>query len=107
GSNGKTTTTNLVYHVLKKAGLSVAMAGNMGTSLSRRLLEEEKEYYVLELSSFQLEDMFETKIDIAILLNIVEDHLDRYHYDIEEYGRAKMRILQNQSAHEVFIYNAD
>lgn len=107
GSNGKTTTTNLVYHVLSKAGLSVEMAGNVGISLSRKLLGKPADYYVLEVSSFQLEDIYTCKFDIAVLLNIVEDHLDRYNYDITEYGKAKMRIIQNQTSDDAFIYNAD
>lgn len=107
GSNGKTTTTNLIYHVLKKAGFSVEMAGNVGVSLCRKMLDSSADYYVIEVSSFQLEDMYKVKFDIAVLLNIVEDHLDRYHYDIEEYAQAKMRIIQNQTAADAFIFNAD
>lgn len=107
GSNGKTTTTHLVYHVLHNGGLNVEMAGNIGVSLARKLTEGSADYYVIELSSFQLEDMYEFKADIAILLNITPDHLDRYNESIEEYGKAKMRILQNQTENDFFIYSAD
>jgi UDP-N-acetylmuramoylalanine--D-glutamate ligase len=107
GSNGKTTTTYLVHHVLKSGGLSVEKAGNIGISFARSVIKDEADYYVLELSSFQLEDMYDFKADIAILLNITPDHLDRYNESITEYGQAKMRILQNQTAADVFIYNAD
>ena len=107
GSNGKTTTTHLLHHVLEKGGLSVEMGGNMGVSLARRVLQSPADYYVIELSSFQLEDMYEFKADIAILLNIIPDHLDRYNYSLEEYGKAKLRIIQNQTEKDAFIYNAD
>jgi len=107
GSNGKTTTTYLVHHVLKGGGLSVEKAGNIGVSLARSVIKNEADYYVIELSSFQLEDMYDFKADIAILLNITTDHLDRYNESITEYGQAKMRIIQNQTAADVFIYNAD
>ncbi len=107
GSNGKTTTAMLTYHLLHKAGLNVVLAGNIGSSFAREVLKGEAEYYVLELSSFQLEDMYNFKADIAILLNIVKDHLDRYNYSMEEYGKAKMRIIQNQTSSDWFIYNYD
>lgn len=107
GSNGKTTSTHLIYHMLKEAGLSVEMAGNVGISLARRVLEAPADYYVIELSSFQLEDMYAFKADIAILLNITKDHLDRYNDSMDEYGKAKMRIIQNQTVEESFIYFAD
>lgn len=107
GSNGKTTTTNWVYHVLKNGGLSVDMCGNVGESFARKLLDEPKDFYVLELSSFQLEDIIDFKADIAILLNIVADHLDRYEYDIEKYAAAKFRVLNNQTKTDWFIYNSD
>lgn len=107
GSNGKTTSTHLIYHMLKEAGLQVEMAGNVGISLARRVLESPADYYVIELSSFQLEDMYEFKADVAILLNITKDHLDRYNDSMDEYGKAKMRIIQNQTEQESFIYFED
>lgn len=107
GSNGKTTTTNWIYHVLKNGGLKAAMCGNVGESFARKLVEDPKDFYVLELSSFQLEDIVNFKADIAILLNIVADHLDRYEYDIDKYAAAKFRILNNQTQSDWFIYNAD
>ena len=107
GSNGKTTTTHLIHHVFEGGGLKVEMAGNVGISLARSVIKDEADYYIIELSSFQLEDMYDFKADIAILLNITPDHLDRYNESITEYGEAKMRIIQNQSADDVFIYNAD
>lgn len=107
GSNGKTTTTLLLYHILKKSGMNVAMGGNVGISLASLLLEKDYDWVVLELSSFQLDDMHDFKVDIAILLNITPDHLDRYEYDIMKYARSKMRITQNQDENCWFIYNAD
>lgn len=107
GSNGKTTTTMLCHHILKKAGLNVGLAGNVGQSFAKQVAQENYDYYVLELSSFQLDDMFDFKADIAILTNITPDHLDRYHYELQNYVNAKFRILQNQSAADFFIYNAD
>lgn len=107
GSNGKTTTTMLCYHILKKAGYHVGLAGNVGQSFAKQVATENYDYYVLELSSFQLDDMFDFKADIAILTNITPDHLDRYHYELQNYVDAKFRILQNQTAAEFFIYNAD
>ncbi|MEX1190695.1 MAG: UDP-N-acetylmuramoyl-L-alanine--D-glutamate ligase [Brumimicrobium sp.] len=107
GSNGKTTTTHLVHHVLKNGGLNVEMCGNMGVSFARKLIGEQADYYVLELSSFQLEDMYEFRADISVLLNITPDHLDRYENSMDLYGQAKMRITQNQTAEDFFIYNAD
>ncbi|MCC5922612.1 MAG: UDP-N-acetylmuramoyl-L-alanine--D-glutamate ligase [Crocinitomicaceae bacterium] len=107
GSNGKTTTTNLIYHVLKKAELDVEMGGNVGTSLARQLLVADRDYFVLELSSFQLEDIQHFRPHIAIILNIVADHLDRYEYKIENYANAKMRITNNQLPSDFLIYNAD
>lgn len=107
GSNGKTTTTYLVHHVLESGGLKVEKGGNVGVSLARNVIKDEADCYVIELSSFQLEDMYDFKADIAILLNITPDHLDRYNDSITEYGKAKMRIIQNQTADDVFIYNAD
>lgn len=107
GSNGKTTTTHLVHHVLETDGMVVEKAGNVGVSLARSIIEDKAECYVIELSSFQLEDMYDFKADIAVLLNITPDHLDRYNDSILEYGKAKMRIIQNQTEDDVFIYNAD
>lgn len=95
------------YHILKKAGLNVGLAGNVGQSFARQVATEHFDYYVLELSSFQLDDMFAFKADIAILTNITPDHLDRYNYQMENYVHAKFRILQNQLASDYFIFNAD
>lgn len=107
GSNGKTTTTMLTYHMLTKAGLNVGLAGNVGYSFAKQVALEEKDIYVLELSSFQLDDMEDFKADIAMLLNITPDHLDRYEYDMQLYVNAKFRILNNQASADYFIYNAD
>jgi len=107
GSNGKTTTTMLTYHILKNAGLNVGLAGNIGESFAKQVAENDKDYYVLELSSFQLDGMFNFKIDIAILLNITPDHLDRYNYQFENYAASKFRIIQNQDENCHFIYCED
>ena len=108
GSNGKTTTTLLIHHILKRAGLNVGIAGNVGDSFAKVVAEGDRfEWMVLEVSSFQLDGMFDFKCDIAILLNITEDHLDRYEYDLMKYARSKMRITQNQTADDWFIYNMD
>jgi UDP-N-acetylmuramoylalanine--D-glutamate ligase len=107
GSNGKTTTTMWINHILKKAGLEVAMAGNVGESLARQVVEDKPGYYVVELSSFQLDGMFDFKTDIAILLNITPDHLDRYNYEMQNYTDSKFRITQNLTENDWFIYNAD
>jgi UDP-N-acetylmuramoylalanine--D-glutamate ligase len=107
GSNGKTTTTMWCYHILKKAGLNVGLAGNVGQSFAKQVATENFDIYVLELSSFQLDDMFTFKADIAILTNITPDHLDRYAYQMQNYVNAKFRILQNQGPADYFIYNAD
>lgn len=104
GSNGKTTTTTLIYHILKKAGLDVGLAGNIGNSLALQVALEPHAYYVIELSSFQLDHMFEFKADIAILLNITPDHLDRYEYKFQNYVDAKFRIMQNQTGDDALIY---
>lgn len=104
GSNGKTTTTSLVYHILQSAGLNVALGGNIGKSFARQVAESNYDYYVLELSSFQLENMYTFKADIAILLNITPDHLDRYDHDMDKYIAAKMRITQNQTEHDALIF---
>lgn len=104
GSNGKTTTTMLTYHILKEAGLDVGLAGNVGNSLALQVAEQPHDYYVLELSSFQLDNMYDFKADIAILMNITPDHLDRYNYEFQNYVDAKFRILQNQTEADAFIY---
>ncbi|WP_300664553.1 Mur ligase family protein, partial [Fluviicola sp.] len=107
GSNGKTTTTMLIHHMLKKAGLNVGLAGNVGYSFAKQVALEDNEIYVLELSSFQLDDMEDFKAEIAILTNITPDHLDRYEYNMQLYVNSKFRILNNQTADDYFIYNAD
>lgn len=107
GTNGKTTTTMLTYHILKKAGLNVGLAGNVGKSFALQVAENDFDYYVLELSSFQLDGMYEFKADIAILTNITPDHLDRYEYDVNKYIDSKFRINRNQTASDAFIYCAD
>ncbi|MDR2954022.1 MAG: UDP-N-acetylmuramoyl-L-alanine--D-glutamate ligase [Prevotella sp.] len=104
GSNGKTTTASLIYHILKSAGLNVGLGGNIGKSFARQVAEEDYDYYVLELSSFQLENMYSFKADIAILLNITPDHMDRYDYNMQRYVDAKMRITQNQTEEDAFIF---
>ena len=104
GSNGKTTTTLLTYHILKNAGLNVGLAGNVGKSLALQVATENFDYYVIELSSFQLDNMYKFKADIAVLLNITPDHLDRYGYDMQNYINAKFRITQNQTPNDAFIY---
>ena len=106
GSNGKTTTTTLVYHLLKEAGLSVAVGGNIGYSFARLVAQEPKEYYVLEISSFQLDDITSFHPHIALLLNITPDHLDRYNYEFQNYIDAKMRITEFQQAADFLIYDA-
>lgn len=107
GTNGKSTTTMLVYHILKKAGYNVGLGGNIGKSFARLVLENDFDYYVLELSSFQLDGMYETKLHISILLNITPDHLDRYNYDLNQYVLSKMNVLKNQDQSDYFIYNSD
>ena len=107
GSNGKTTTTMLVYHILKNAGLNVGLAGNVGNSLALQVATESFDYYVVELSSFQLDGMTDFKADIAILLNITPDHLDRYDYNFQNYVDSKFRITQNQTVTDAFIYWAN
>ncbi len=107
GTNGKTTTTSLIYHLMLQAGLNVGCGGNIGTSFARLVATENHDYYVLELSSFQLDDMYDFKAEIAILLNITPDHLDRYNYEIQNYTDAKFRIIQNQTEEDNFIYCSD
>lgn len=104
GSNGKTTTTLLIYHILKNAGLNVGLAGNVGESFAKQVIEDTFDYFVLELSSFQLDNCYNFKADIAILLNITPDHLDRYNYEFQNYIESKFRVLQNMNASDDFIY---
>ena len=107
GSNGKTTTTSLIFYILKQAGLNVGLAGNIGNSLALQVAHEDHDYYVIELSSFQLDNMYDFKADIAILLNITPDHLDRYDYKFQNYVDAKFRITRNQTTDDAFIYWAE
>jgi len=108
GSNGKTTTTMLTHHILKSAGLNAGLAGNVGNSFALQVAEENYDCYVIELSSFQLDGMYDFKADIAVLLNITPDHLDRYNYEMQNYVNAKMRITRNQTAEDAFIFwNSD
>lgn len=108
GSNGKSTTTMLTYHILQHAGVKVGLGGNIGQSFAAQVASEEAfDWYVLEISSFMLDDMFKFKADISVLLNITPDHLDRYDYKLEKYAASKMRIIQNQTENDVFIYCAD
>ena len=104
GSNGKTTTTSLIYHIFKKAGLNVGLAGNIGQSLAYQVAECNYDYYVIELSSFQLDNMYKFRANIAVLMNITPDHLDRYGHDMQNYIDAKFRILQNQTNEDAFIF---
>jgi UDP-N-acetylmuramoylalanine--D-glutamate ligase len=107
GSNGKTTTTTLIHHMLRKAGMNAGLAGNIGKSFALQVATESYDYYVIELSSFQLDGMFEFKADIAILLNITPDHLDRYDYNIQNYVDSKFRISQNLGEDDFFVYCCD
>ena len=107
GSNGKTTTTSLIYYILKQAGLNVGLAGNIGNSLALQVAHEDHDYYVIELSSFQLDNMYDFKADVAILLNITPDHLDRYDFKFQNYVDAKFRITRNQTKEDSFIYWAE
>ncbi len=107
GSNGKTTTTMLTYEILKRAGLKVGLAGNVGKSFALQVAEDDFDYYVIELSSFQLDGMFDFRADIAVLMNITPDHLDRYDYKMQNYTDSKMRITQNQRPEDWFVYCAD
>lgn len=104
GSNGKTTTTSLIYHILKKAGVDVGLAGNIGHSLALQVAQAPHSTYVIELSSFQLDNMYKFRANIAVLLNITPDHLDRYGFEMQNYVDSKMRILQNQTADDTFVY---
>ncbi len=107
GSNGKTTTTLLTYHILRKAGLNVGLAGNVGKSMALQVARDPHDIYVIELSSFQLENMYDFKANIAVIMNITPDHLDRYEHKMENYVKAKFRILQNQTPEDYFIYWED
>lgn len=107
GSNGKSTTTMLTYHILQKAGLNVGLAGNIGKSFAWQVAENNFDIYVLEISSFMLDDMYEFKAEVAVLLNITPDHLDRYDYKLDNYAASKFRIIQNQGADDIFIYCSD
>lgn len=107
GTNGKTTTALLTYHLLQNAGINVALAGNIGESLAEKVIENKYDYYVVELSSFQLDNMYQFKAHIAVLTNITPDHLDRYDYSMDKYAASKMRVAQNMTGADYFIYNAD
>ncbi len=107
GSNGKSTTTKLTYHILNEAGYDVAMVGNIGISFAKQIAEQPAKWYVMEISSFQLDDIFDFRPDIAVLLNITPDHLDRYDYKLENYVRSKFRITENQTVSDVLILNQD
>ena len=108
GSNGKTTTTSLIYHIFRNAGYNVGLAGNIGRSLALQIAEGRNyDYYIIELSSFQLDNMYKFRANIAILLNITPDHLDRYDYNMQNYADSKMRIIQNQTEEDAFVYWAD
>lgn len=107
GSNGKTTTAKMIFHILKKAGMDVCLAGNVGESFAWKLAERDYDYFVLEISSFQLDNMYKFKAEVAVLLNITTDHLDRYDDDFEKYCNSKFRIIQNQEYGDYFIFNAD
>lgn len=104
GSNGKTTTTSLIYHIFKSAGYNVGLAGNIGRSLALQVATKNYDYYVIELSSFQLDNMYDFRANIAVLMNITPDHLDRYNYDMQQYVDAKFRILQNQTDDDAFVF---
>jgi UDP-N-acetylmuramoylalanine--D-glutamate ligase len=107
GSNGKTTTTSLIHHMMRKAGMNVGMAGNVGRSFAYQVATEAYDYYVLELSSFQLDGMYEFRADIAILLNITPDHLDRYDYNFQNYVDSKLRVTRNLTEEEYFVFCSD
>jgi UDP-N-acetylmuramoylalanine--D-glutamate ligase len=107
GSNGKTTTTKLIYHILNKAGFNVGIGGNVGKSFALQVAENNYDYYVLEISSFQLDNMYDFKAEVAILLNITPDHLDRYKYEFQNYIDSKFRIVQNLTGKDYFVYCFD
>ena len=104
GSNGKTTTTSLIYYIMQRSGMDVGLAGNIGRSFAMQVAEEDHDWYVLEVSSFQLDNMFDFKADIAVLMNITPDHLDRYNFEMQNYTDSKMRLIQNQTPQDYFIY---
>ena len=104
GSNGKTTTTSLIYHIFRSAGLNVGLAGNIGQSLALQVAEKDYDYYIIELSSFQLDNMYNFRANIAVLMNITPDHLDRYDHNMQNYIDAKFRIIQNQTQDDAFIF---
>ena len=107
GSNGKTTVTNLIYHMMKRAGKRVAMTGNVGNSFAMAVAKGGVDYFVIELSSFQLDGMYDFRAEVAIMMNITPDHLDRYGYDFQNYVDSKFRIARNQTKSDYFIYWAD
>ena len=107
GSNGKTTTAKMIYHILKKAGICVALAGNIGKSFSESIAEKNHQVYVLEISSFQLDDIMDFNADISVITSISPDHLDRYNYNFNEYIKAKLNITRNQNQNQFLIFNSD
>lgn len=107
GSNGKTTTTSLIYYIMKKWGVDVGLAGNIGRSYALQVATQDHDWYVLEISSFQLDNMFEFRADVAVLMNITPDHLDRYEFEMQNYVDSKMRIIQNQTPKDTFVYWSD
>ncbi len=107
GSNGKTTVTNMIFHMMQKAGLKAAMTGNVGNSFAMAVAEGGYDYYVIELSSFQLDGMYDFRADIAILMNVTPDHLDRYGYEMQNYVDSKFRVIRNQRSEDCFIWCAD
>jgi UDP-N-acetylmuramoylalanine--D-glutamate ligase len=104
GSNGKTTTTSLIYHIFKSAGMNVGLAGNIGNSLALQVATEHHDYYIIELSSFQLDNMYHFRANVAVLMNITPDHLDRYDFKMQNYVNAKFRITQNQTPDDAFVF---
>ena len=104
GSNGKTTTTSLIYYIMKKFGVDVGLAGNIGRSYALQVATQDHDWYVLEISSFQLDNMFEFRADVSVLMNITPDHLDRYEFNMQNYVDSKMRIIQNQTPKDTFVY---
>ena len=107
GSNGKTTTTSLIYYIMKKWGIDVGLAGNIGRSYALQVATQDHDWYVLEVSSFQLDNMYEFRADVAVLMNITPDHLDRYEFNMQNYVDSKMRIIQNQTPKDSFVYWSD